>query len=101
MSGLNKTTLVVSAHAADFVWRAGGCPGSSRRRNHRRSGRRGCRAPRTRRRGRPKLAQQRQAKEERTRERLRARELGLDIYGLRAKLEELGVEYFDSKSGSK
>jgi 4-hydroxy-4-methyl-2-oxoglutarate aldolase len=48
-----------------------------------------------------KLAQQRQAKEERTRERLRARELGLDIYGLRAKLEELGVEYFDSKSGSK
>jgi 4-hydroxy-4-methyl-2-oxoglutarate aldolase len=43
-----------------------------------------------------KLAQQRQAKEERNRERLRAGELGLDMYGLRAKLSELGVEYVES-----
>ena len=40
-----------------------------------------------------KLGDQRQAKEERTRERLRSGELGLDIYGLRAKLAALGVEY--------
>jgi len=39
------------------------------------------------------LGEQRQAKEERTRERLRSGELGLDIYGLRAKLAGLGVEY--------
>jgi|SRR5882672_695035 len=44
-----------------------------------------------------KLGQQRQAKEERSRERLRAGELGLDMYGLRAKLAELGVEYVDSE----
>jgi 4-hydroxy-4-methyl-2-oxoglutarate aldolase len=43
-----------------------------------------------------KLGLQRQEKEERTRERLRAGELGLDIYDLRAKLAELGVEYVDS-----
>jgi 4-hydroxy-4-methyl-2-oxoglutarate aldolase len=43
-----------------------------------------------------KLGLQRREKEERTRERLRAGELGLDIYGLRAKLAELGVEYVDS-----
>jgi len=42
------------------------------------------------------LAQQRQAKEVRSRERLRAGELGLDMYGLRTKLAELGVEYMDS-----
>jgi 4-hydroxy-4-methyl-2-oxoglutarate aldolase len=42
------------------------------------------------------LAQQRQAKEVRSRERLRAGELGLDMYGLRTKLAELGVEYVDS-----
>ena len=41
------------------------------------------------------LGQQRQAKEERSRERLRSGELGLDMYGLRAKLAELGVEYVD------
>jgi 4-hydroxy-4-methyl-2-oxoglutarate aldolase len=35
------------------------------------------------------------AKEERTRERLRKGELGLDFYGLRAKLQELGVKYVD------
>jgi len=39
------------------------------------------------------LGEQRQAKEERTRERLRSGELGLDIYGLRAKLAALGLEY--------
>lgn len=44
-----------------------------------------------------KLALQRREKEERTRERLRSGELGLDIYGLRAKLAELGVEYLDSQ----
>lgn len=43
------------------------------------------------------LAKQRQAKEVRSRERLRAGELGLDIYGLRSKLAELGVEYVDSE----
>ena len=39
------------------------------------------------------LAQERVAKEQRSRERLRAGELGVDLYGLRAKLKELGVEY--------
>jgi len=34
-------------------------------------------------------------KEERTRERLKAGELGVDFYGLRVKLKELGVEYTD------
>lgn len=36
------------------------------------------------------------AKEEETRERLEAGELGLDIYGLRGKLESLGVRWVDS-----
>ncbi len=40
-------------------------------------------------------SQQRLAKEEKTRERLRKGELGLDFYGLRAKLGELGVEFVD------
>jgi 4-hydroxy-4-methyl-2-oxoglutarate aldolase len=44
-----------------------------------------------------KLSQARQAKEEKSRERLRSGELGLDMYGLRAKLKELGVEYFDKE----
>lgn len=35
------------------------------------------------------------AKEEETRQRLAAGELGLDIYGLRSKLAELGVEYVE------
>jgi len=35
------------------------------------------------------------AKEEQTRSRLAAGELGVDFYGLRAKLDELGVEYVD------
>jgi len=42
-----------------------------------------------------KAAQQRIAKEEKTRERLAKGELGVDFYGLRAKLKELGVEYVD------
>lgn len=42
------------------------------------------------------LAKQRQAKEADTRERLRSGEFGLDLYGLRAKLAELGVEYIEN-----
>jgi 4-hydroxy-4-methyl-2-oxoglutarate aldolase len=40
-----------------------------------------------------KAGEERRAKEVRTRERLKAGELGIDIYGLRDKLAELGVEY--------
>ena len=40
-------------------------------------------------------SEQRIAKEERSRQRLRSGELGLDFYGLRAKLVELGVEFVD------
>jgi len=46
-----------------------------------------------------RLSQQRVAKEEQTRERLRNGELGVDFYGLRAKLKELGVEYVDAVEG--
>ncbi len=42
-----------------------------------------------------KLGQKRIEKEQKTRERLRAGELGVDFYGLRAKLKELSVEYVD------
>ncbi len=42
-----------------------------------------------------KASEQRIAKEEKTREHLRKGELGLDFYGLRAKLAELGVEFVD------
>jgi len=42
-----------------------------------------------------KLGDQRRAKEEKSRERLSRGELGIDFYGLRAKLKELGVEYVD------
>ncbi len=42
-----------------------------------------------------KLGQQRLEKEQKSRERLKAGELGIDFYGLRAKLIELGVEYVD------
>jgi 4-hydroxy-4-methyl-2-oxoglutarate aldolase len=42
-----------------------------------------------------KLGEARIAKEEQSRARLRKGELGLDFYGLRAKLRELGVEYVD------
>ena len=41
------------------------------------------------------LGQQRIEKEQKSRERLKAGELGVDFYGLRAKLKELGVEYVD------
>ena len=44
-----------------------------------------------------KASQQRIVKEEKSRERLRAGELGLDMYGLRAKLAELGVVYVDQE----
>ena len=37
------------------------------------------------------------AKEQKTRERLRNGELGLDFYGFRAKLAELGVQYVDEE----
>ena len=42
-----------------------------------------------------KAGQQRIAKEQKTRERLAKGELGVDFYGLRAKLKELGVEYVE------
>jgi 4-hydroxy-4-methyl-2-oxoglutarate aldolase len=42
-----------------------------------------------------KAGEQRIAKEAKTRERLAKGEVGLDIYGLRAKLKELGVEYVE------
>lgn len=44
-----------------------------------------------------RLASERVAKEQKTRERLRAGELGVDFYGLRAKLAELGVRYVDEE----
>ena len=43
----------------------------------------------------PKPASSAIAKEEKTRERLAKGELGVDFYGLRAKLKELGVEYVE------
>ena len=42
-----------------------------------------------------RLAGERFAKEQKTRERLKAGELGVDFYGLRARLAELGVRYVD------
>jgi 4-hydroxy-4-methyl-2-oxoglutarate aldolase len=42
-----------------------------------------------------KAGQARIEKEEKNRARLRAGELGLDMYGIRAKLKELGVEFVD------
>jgi 4-hydroxy-4-methyl-2-oxoglutarate aldolase len=42
-----------------------------------------------------RLGEERLAKETRNRENLRAGKLGLDMYGLRAKLNALGVEYLD------
>jgi len=42
-----------------------------------------------------RLAGERFVKEQKTRERLKSGELGLDFYGLRAKLAELGVRYVD------
>jgi 4-hydroxy-4-methyl-2-oxoglutarate aldolase len=46
-----------------------------------------------------RLGTDRVAKEEKTRERLRRGELGLDFYGFRAKLQELGVRYLDEDVG--
>ena len=43
------------------------------------------------------LGKKRLEKEQKSRERLRAGELGLDFYGLRAKLKELGVEYVEEE----
>src|SRR5881396_3239628 len=43
-----------------------------------------------------RLAGERFAKEQKTRERLKGGELGVDFYGLRAKLAELGVRYVDA-----
>jgi 4-hydroxy-4-methyl-2-oxoglutarate aldolase len=42
-----------------------------------------------------RLGNERVMKEEKSRERLRKGELGLDFYGLRAKLTELGVQFVD------
>jgi 4-hydroxy-4-methyl-2-oxoglutarate aldolase len=42
-----------------------------------------------------RLGTERVAKEQRTRERLRNGELGLDFYGFRSRLQELGVQYVD------
>jgi 4-hydroxy-4-methyl-2-oxoglutarate aldolase len=42
-----------------------------------------------------RLSEERLAKEARNREQLKAGKLGLDMYGLRAKLKALGVEYLD------
>jgi 4-hydroxy-4-methyl-2-oxoglutarate aldolase len=42
-----------------------------------------------------RLGQERLAKEEKARERLKSGELGLDFYGLRSKLTELGVRWVD------
>jgi 4-hydroxy-4-methyl-2-oxoglutarate aldolase len=44
-----------------------------------------------------RLGRDRVAKEEKTRERLRKGELGLDFYGFRARLAELGVQYVDEE----
>src|SRR5256714_14054117 len=46
-----------------------------------------------------RLAEERFAKEKKTRERVKAGELGLDFYGLRAKLDELGVKWVDNEEG--
>ncbi|HEY3044517.1 MAG TPA: 4-carboxy-4-hydroxy-2-oxoadipate aldolase/oxaloacetate decarboxylase [Vicinamibacterales bacterium] len=46
-----------------------------------------------------RLGTERVAKEQKSRERLRKGELGLDFYGLRAKLAELGVQYVDEDPG--
>jgi 4-hydroxy-4-methyl-2-oxoglutarate aldolase len=42
-----------------------------------------------------RLGAARMEKEEKSRERLKTGELGVDFYGLRVKLKELGVEYTD------
>jgi 4-hydroxy-4-methyl-2-oxoglutarate aldolase len=42
-----------------------------------------------------RLGEERLAREAKTRARLASGELGLDFYGLRARLAELGVRYID------
>jgi 4-hydroxy-4-methyl-2-oxoglutarate aldolase len=44
-----------------------------------------------------RLGEERLAKEEKSRDRLRRGELGLDFYGFRARLQELGVRYVDNE----
>ena len=44
-----------------------------------------------------RLGADRISREENSRERLRAGEFGLDFYGLRAKLTELGIQYLDEE----
>jgi 4-hydroxy-4-methyl-2-oxoglutarate aldolase len=44
-----------------------------------------------------RLGSERVAKEQKSRERLRSGELGLDFYGFRTKLTELGVRYVDEE----
>jgi len=44
-----------------------------------------------------RLGTERAVKEEKTRERLRQGELGLDFYGFRKKLADLGVVYRDEE----
>src|SRR4051794_31834489 len=44
-----------------------------------------------------RLGTERVAKEEKTRARLRKGEMGLDIYGFRARLAEMGVQYVDEE----
>jgi len=46
-----------------------------------------------------KAGSDRFAKESKTRQRLKNGELGLDFYGLRARLSELGVKYVDEETG--
>jgi 4-hydroxy-4-methyl-2-oxoglutarate aldolase len=48
-----------------------------------------------------KSAAERIAKEEKNRARLKAGELGLDFYGLRSKIEELGIRYVNDESEEK
>jgi 4-hydroxy-4-methyl-2-oxoglutarate aldolase len=47
-----------------------------------------------------RLGDARRIKEEKSRERLQAGELGLDMYNLRAKLTELGVEFVEESQGN-
>ena len=45
-----------------------------------------------------RLSAERIAKEQKSRERLRNRELGVNMYGLKAKLQELGVRYVEDET---
>jgi 4-hydroxy-4-methyl-2-oxoglutarate aldolase len=48
-----------------------------------------------------RLGAERIAKEQKAREKLRSGELGLDFYGMRAKLADLGVRYLDEEEAGK